>query len=68
VRRRAFALSILLGLAGCATGQAPIQPAYTPDELRASAGGTPARNCPIKQTKRDEYITRGICPISGEVR
>ena len=35
MRRRAFALSILLGLAGCATGQAPIQPAYTPDELRA---------------------------------
>jgi len=35
VRRRAFALSILLGLAGCATGPARIQPAYTPDELRA---------------------------------
>ncbi len=35
VRRRAFALSILLGLAGCATGQAPIQPAYTQDDLRA---------------------------------
>ena len=31
----AVALSILLPLAGCATGQAPISPAYTQDELRA---------------------------------
>jgi hypothetical protein len=31
----AVALWILLALAGCATGQAPIPPAYTQDELRA---------------------------------
>ena len=35
MRRRAFALSILLALAGCASGPAPIPPVYTQDELRA---------------------------------
>jgi hypothetical protein len=35
MRRRAFALSILLALAGCASGQAPIPPVYAQDELRA---------------------------------
>jgi len=35
MRRRAFVLSILLALAGCASGQAPIPPVYTQDELRA---------------------------------
>lgn len=35
MRRRAFALSILLALAGCASDQAPIPPVYTQDELRA---------------------------------
>jgi hypothetical protein len=32
-RRAAVALLSLLALAGCATGQAPIPPAYTQDEL-----------------------------------
>ncbi len=33
--RVAVALWTLLSLAGCATGQAPIPPTYTQDELRA---------------------------------
>jgi outer membrane lipoprotein SlyB len=34
-RRAAVALLTVLALAGCATGQAPVSPAYTQDELRA---------------------------------
>ena len=32
---RFFLLAVAVALAGCASGQAPIPPAYTQDELRA---------------------------------